>query len=150
MEVTTSAPSDLDPNPELPQPWSAMLYLGDLPLDIRTLVRSPIPWGALPLDASADELCAAIRALAAGLVVASGPLLAAAGPRTLTQGTLTERETEILGLLAKGLANKQIALQLGISEHTVKFHISSIYAKLNATSRTQAVREGLRSGLIAL
>ncbi len=56
----------------------------------------------------------------------------------------------MLGLLSKGLANKQIALTLGISEHTVKFHVSSIYTKLNATNRTQAVREGLRNGWIPL
>jgi DNA-binding NarL/FixJ family response regulator len=56
----------------------------------------------------------------------------------------------VLGLLAKGLANKQIAVALGISEHTVKFHVSSIYSKLNVTNRTEAVREGLRGGWIAL
>jgi len=67
-----------------------------------------------------------------------------------TQGSLTEREVEVLDLLAKGLANKQIAAALGLSEHTVKFHVSSIYGKLNAANRTQAVREGLRSGWIVL
>ena len=63
---------------------------------------------------------------------------------------MTERELEVLDLLAAGLANKQIAVELGISEHTVKFHVSSIYTKLNATNRTQAVREGLRQGWIVL
>jgi DNA-binding NarL/FixJ family response regulator len=66
------------------------------------------------------------------------------------RGPLTERESEVLGLLAKGLANKQIAAALGISEHTVKFHVSSIYTKLNVTNRAEAVREGLRGGWIAL
>jgi DNA-binding NarL/FixJ family response regulator len=56
----------------------------------------------------------------------------------------------VIGLLAKGLANKQIAIALGISEHTVKFHVSSIYTKLNVTNRTEAVRAGLRGGWIAL
>lgn len=65
-------------------------------------------------------------------------------------GPLTERELEVLGLLARGLANKQIAVELGISEHTVKFHVSSIYTKLNVTNRTEAVRAGLRGGWIAL
>jgi len=63
---------------------------------------------------------------------------------------LTEREAEVLQLLAQGLANKQIALTLSISEHTVKFHVSGIYAKLGATNRTEAVRLGVRQGLIIL
>ena len=63
---------------------------------------------------------------------------------------LTPRETEILEQLAQGLANKQIALELGISEHTVKFHVSSIYAKLGVTNRMEAVRTGLQLGLITL
>jgi DNA-binding NarL/FixJ family response regulator len=57
---------------------------------------------------------------------------------------------EVLGLMARGLANKQIAAQLGISEHTVKFHLSSIYTKLGANSRTEAVSIGTRMGLIGL
>jgi DNA-binding NarL/FixJ family response regulator len=68
----------------------------------------------------------------------------------IVRGPLTERELEVLGLLARGLANKQIALELAISEHTVKFHVSSIYTKLNVTNRTEAVRAGLRGGWIAL
>jgi NarL family two-component system response regulator YdfI len=63
---------------------------------------------------------------------------------------LTPREAEILELLAQGLANKQIALYLQISEHTVKFHISSIFTKLGATNRMEAVRMGLQLGLITL
>ena len=63
---------------------------------------------------------------------------------------LTEREIEVLQLLAQGMANKQIALQLGISEHTVKFHISGIYTKFGVTNRTAAVRLGVRWGLITL
>ena len=97
------------------------------------------------LDLKEAELAAAER-----LVVGSGSLLSADGEAPTTGGPLTDRETEVLGLLAKGLANKQIAVELGISEHTVKFHVSSIYTKLDASSRTQAVREGLRRGLIAL
>jgi DNA-binding CsgD family transcriptional regulator len=52
--------------------------------------------------------------------------------------------------MARGLANKQIAVELGISEHTVKFHLSSIYAKLGATGRAEAVSIGTRLGLIGL
>jgi DNA-binding NarL/FixJ family response regulator len=63
---------------------------------------------------------------------------------------LTDREVEVLNLLAQGHPNKQIALALGISDHTVKFHVSSIYNKLNATNRAEAIRRGVRSGLISL
>ena len=63
---------------------------------------------------------------------------------------LTAREMEVIQLMAQGLANKQIALALGISEHTVKFHLSSLYAKLNSTSRTEAVKRGIELGLISL
>ncbi|HEY5902473.1 MAG TPA: helix-turn-helix transcriptional regulator, partial [Anaerolineales bacterium] len=63
---------------------------------------------------------------------------------------LSDREIEVLELLAQGLANKQIAGALGISEHTVKFHVSSIYTKLNVTNRAEAVRQGVRQGLIAV
>jgi DNA-binding NarL/FixJ family response regulator len=131
-------------------PESAVLLLGDQPVALDQLHTSLGARGVLPLDASAEELHAAIRALAAGLIVGSGSLLLSEADKAQNAGPLTEREVQVLGLLASGLANKQIALELGISEHTVKFHISSIYTKLNAASRTQAVREGLRRGWIAL
>jgi DNA-binding NarL/FixJ family response regulator len=63
---------------------------------------------------------------------------------------LTARESEVLELLADGYANKQMALALGISEHTIKFHIASIYNKLNVTNRAEAVRAAARLGLIVL
>ena len=63
---------------------------------------------------------------------------------------LTVREREVLELLSRGLPNKLIARRLQISEHTVKFHVSSIYAKLGATSRTDAVSRGVRRGLITI
>ena len=112
--------------------------------------RSARAWGILPADASADELCAAVHALSNGLIVGTSELLFESEHEPLQRGPLTERESEVLGLLSTGLANKQIAAALGISEHTVKFHVSSIYTKLNVTSRTEAVREGLRSGWIVL
>ena len=129
---------------------AAILFLSDEPLNIREVRRSPSAWGILPLDASADELCAAVHALSQGLVVGERSLLFAEDQNALTDSPLTERETEVLNLLAEGLANKQIAAALGISEHTVKFHVSSIYAKLNVTNRTEAMRAGLRGGWIAL
>jgi DNA-binding NarL/FixJ family response regulator len=63
---------------------------------------------------------------------------------------LTAWEVEVLGMLAEGFANKEIASRLGISDHTVKFHISSILAKLGASTRTEAVTLGVRKGLILL
>ncbi|HEY3476503.1 MAG TPA: response regulator transcription factor, partial [Anaerolineales bacterium] len=129
---------------------SATLFLSDDPLNVRELSRSYRVWGILPADASAEELTAAVHALAQGLIVGTSTLLFESESEPLSQGPLTDRESEVLGLLAKGLANKQIAVALGISEHTVKFHVSSIYAKLNVTNRTEAVREGLRGGWIAL
>ena len=61
---------------------------------------------------------------------------------------LTPREHEVLVLAADGLRNREIARRLGISEHTVKFHLAAVFGKLGASSRTQAVRQGLRLGLI--
>lgn len=114
-------------------------------------------WGLLPLESTIEELLAAVRALHAGLFIGAPelvePLLASlpvSGVIEPLVDDLTERETEVLQLLAQGLANKQIALDLGISEHTVKFHVSSIYTKLNAANRTEAVRLGVRQGLIVL
>lgn len=129
---------------------AATLFLSDDQPNVRLLTRSLRVWGVLPTDASAEELTAAVHALSQGLIVGTSTLLFESESEPLSHGPLTDRESEVLGLLAKGLANKQIAVTLGISEHTVKFHVSSIYSKLNVTNRTEAVREGLRGGWIAL
>lgn len=63
---------------------------------------------------------------------------------------LTPREIEVLGMMVEGWGNKEISTRLGISEHTVKFHVASIMGKLNASSRTEAVTSGIRHGLIML
>ncbi len=133
-------------------PSAAILLLSDDPLNVREMRRSYRVWGVLPTDASSEELIAAVHALSQGLVVGTSTLLfeSESESEPLSHGPLTDRESEVLGLLAKGLANKQIAVALGISEHTVKFHVSSIYTKLSVTNRTEAVREGLRGGWIAL
>ena len=129
---------------------TALLLLSDDQANVQEMKRLARVWGILPVDSSADELTAAIHALSQGLIVGVPTLLFESESEPLERGPLTERESEVLGLLAKGLANKQIAAALGISEHTVKFHVSSIYSKLNVTNRTEAVREGLRGGWIAL
>jgi DNA-binding NarL/FixJ family response regulator len=151
--VIASAPAVTLADGELESPSAAAtLFLSDNPLNVRELRRSFRVWGVLPADASGEELIAAVHALSQGLIVGTFTLLfeSESESEPLSHGPLTDRESEVLGLLSKGLANKQIAMALGISEHTVKFHVSSIYTKLNVTNRTEAVREGLRGGWIAL
>ena len=63
---------------------------------------------------------------------------------------LTARERDVLALLADGYRNREIAERLGISEHTVKFHLAAIFGKLGASTRTEAVRKGLKLGLIEI
>jgi DNA-binding CsgD family transcriptional regulator len=63
---------------------------------------------------------------------------------------LTPREREVLDMLAEGLSNKEIAWRMKISGHTVKFHVASIFAKLNVSTRTEAVAQGIRKGLIMM
>ena len=111
----------------------------------------------LPLDSAAHEIVAAIAAAMEGLVVLHPDILASLqiaepSPRAATgpNAALTPREIEVLRMLAEGLANKSIAWKLGISEHTVKFHIASIFSKLNVSSRAEAVAIGMRRGLILL
>jgi DNA-binding CsgD family transcriptional regulator len=64
--------------------------------------------------------------------------------------TLTAREHDVLALVADGRSNRDIARQLAISEHTVKFHLASIFGKLGASTRTEAVQRGLRHGVIEI
>jgi DNA-binding NarL/FixJ family response regulator len=122
---------------------------------------SPHGWGVVPPDASAAQLQAAVLAAAQGLITIPATLV----EQMLEQRpavqlsdidtaspdeALTTREREVLELLSRGLPNKLIARRLQISEHTVKFHVSSIYTKLGAASRTDAVSRGVRRGLITL
>ena len=116
-------------------------------------------WGILPTTASALYLQGTVIAVAQGSVVFPTMLMHSLYEEHLhvqsiqldaADEVLTAREREVLELVSQGLSNKLIARQLQISEHTVKFHISSISGKLGATSRTDAVRLGLRKGLITL
>ena len=120
---------------------------------------SPRGWAAVPSEPSAKELGAAVRAAAAGMMavpVSLGAGLAAdehPGGDVSGNGfeeALTAREREVLERLADGMSNREIAVRLGISEHTVKFHVSSIYGKLGVSGRAEAVRQGVRRGLISL
>ena len=107
----------------------------------------------LPRHSGASQIVAAIEAAAAGFVVLQpgdlDGLLVNPQPASLAE-PLTPREVEVLGMLAEGQSNKSIAHRLGISEHTVKFHVTSIMGKLHAGSRTEAVTQGIRQGLIML
>jgi DNA-binding NarL/FixJ family response regulator len=77
-------------------------------------------------------------------------LAEAGNPVKLPSAALTPREIEVLRLLADGASNKIIAHRLGISDHTVKFHVTSILSKMNAGTRTEAVTLGVRMGLVYL
>ncbi len=108
--------------------------------------------GYLLKDTQSDELCHAIKAAAAGQVQLS-PQAAARLVREVrmpdSPETLTERETDVLRLLAHGQANKEIARNLVIGEKTVKTHVSNILAKLGLPSRTQAALYAVRIGLVS-
>ncbi len=129
-----------------------------------SLLRSGVS-AVLPNTATGEEIIAAVEAALAGLVVLPRDALEFLEETLLAQDaipegtaldreplteTLTPRERQILGMMAEGLGNKEIAWRLQISEHTVKFHVSSILAKLNVSSRTEAVAQGLRRGLIMM
>ena len=146
------------------------LEIKDDPLNVAIVVltdNTEASWSAealrsgvraiLPRDATSEEIRAAIQAAALGLVVlhsaAFDALLSPIPERSELEPSdqiLTPREIGVLRMIAAGLGNKEIASKLTISEHTVKFHISSIFAKLGASSRTEAVTLGIRRGLIMI
>lgn len=119
------------------------------------LADPPHGWAILPLDSPTPVLAAALAATASGLVVLSQELTDLLHPdeppgTPTDPSPLTPRELEVLNLVSDGLPNKSIARTLAISDHTVKFHISSIYAKLDAANRAEAVSLAARLGLIVL
>ncbi|HEX6709360.1 MAG TPA: response regulator transcription factor [Rubrobacter sp.] len=133
---------------------SVLLLSEDEGVTSRLRTLSLRGWGVVPPDAPSEELGAAVAAVAQGLTVL---------PKTLAERLLDEpvaveelsepltaRESEVLDLLGHGLSNKMIARELHISEHTVKFHISSLYSKLGVSNRAEAVSQGARHGLISL
>ena len=130
---------------------------------IRATEEYGLAFGAL--SPQCEKMIAALHPVGNGLVVLdrrlAGELLsphdqrAVAAPLRLpgdvsTVETLTARELEVLQLLAQGLPNKLIAVRLHITEHTAKFHVSSIMLKLGAASRTEAVTLAARRGLLLL
>ncbi len=146
------------------EPVAALALAGDAGIASVTLVDDPaLAWShdlargdvagaraVLPRDAAPSEI------VAAGLIALSPRALASDAARgrdgihhtATTVERLTPRETGVLRELARGIPNKTIAARLGISEHTVKFHVAAIFAKLGVASRTEAVARGIRLGLI--
>ncbi|HZE26473.1 MAG TPA: response regulator transcription factor [Terriglobales bacterium] len=153
-----------------PQFASTVALLEEASIAVVALIDEPDPgWASralraglhaiLPRESSASEILSAIRVASSGLVLLDPEVArevanqtrsnsAASAPETLEE--LTPREVEVLRLMAEGFGNKEIASRLGISDHTVKFHISSILGKLGAASRTEAVTLGIRMGMILL
>lgn len=168
----------LDPDVvlEAREPTTAMLgtpsvALVDDPVGAWALARESREYAGahaiLARDASPEEIVGALLAVASGLVAVQPAVLARAEvargdnpapggdevrpePIATTGERLTAREIDVLGELARGVPNKIIATRLKISEHTVKFHVASIFAKLSVASRTEAVTRGVRLGLIML
>lgn len=141
--------------------FDALSEVHDVPTAVlmsrETSVQAALNAGAraiLPQEVKAEQLVASLQAIFQELLVidpvfAEG--LTTPSPEPLLPVTdLTPRELEVLQLLAEGLANKSIAQQLHISDHTVKFHVNSIMTKLGAQSRTEAVVRATRLGLIML
>jgi two-component system nitrate/nitrite response regulator NarL len=109
----------------------------------------------LPRAATAAQIDAALRAATAGLLVRARELPTRFVPPSMvgadepaTQTLLTPREIEILTAIGEGMSNKAAARALGISAHTVKFHLEAVFAKLGASNRAEAVAKGLRRRLI--
>jgi DNA-binding NarL/FixJ family response regulator len=140
--------SDLDRDSTAPAEAEApVVALTDRPL------RGAQPAGVLPRQANATQLDAALYAAAAGLLVGTAREPFRDGFRPAVDEpapVLTPREAEVLTLVGQGMSNKAVARALGISVHTVKFHLEALFAKLDATSRAEAVVKGLRDRVIEL
>lgn len=138
---------------------------------VREWLRAGSVRALLPRGASGAEIIAVLGAASAGLVALDAHIffaLLSTPPQTsdgsataeatdeqpLSVGAeidaLTPREREVLDMLASGFSNKEIAWQMKISEHAVKSHVASIFAKLNVSTRTEAVTQGIRKGLVMM
>ena len=149
--------SDLELDPKIN--YLILFLTNDVESVLGILSPNVQAWGVLPTDSTEDELVAGVLGVGQGLWVGAPSLVeklirfprvrSDLGEESLIE-PLTAREKEVLQFMAKGLANKQIAVSLSISEHTVKFHLSSMYAKLGVSSRIEAIRRGIDLGLISL
>jgi DNA-binding CsgD family transcriptional regulator len=168
LEASGHVPADESPDVELCDlaPGAAVPGEAEAPVIVLTnrLPPGDPPAGILSREVSVRQLDLAVRAVAAGLLVRvpglpSAPGFGAASGFSVAPGfsaldeappPLTPRETEILTLVGEGMSNKAVARRLGISVHTVKFHLEALFAKLDATSRAEAVAKGLRGGILEI
>jgi two-component system, NarL family, response regulator YdfI len=139
-----------EPPPGVAESTAAVIVLSDDPQWTAEALRNGIR-AILPRELSPAEMLAAVEAAAAGLVVLHPrdleTILPVAHPARSVEA-LSPREIEVLGMMAEGISNKEIAARMGISEHTVKFHVAQIMGKLRAGTRTEAVMTGVRMGLV--
>ncbi len=138
---------------ELALPVVLLLDTSDMAL-VNSALRAGVR-AVISREATPEEIESAIQAVNAGLIVIAPESLPGLlqDVRPIAEPLaepLSERELEVLDVIAEGLSNKLIAHRLGISEHTVKTHVASIFAKLGAASRTEAVSIAIRSGLVML
>ncbi len=153
IEVEDANEHDWRALAELPIPILLLIDAANSGL-VKPALRAGIR-GAILFDATPQEIEGAVYAVNAGLVVTTPVSLAALLPDSHSFSEdlaepLSGRELEVLDLVAEGLSNKLIAHRLTISEHTVKTHVASIFAKLGASSRTEAVSQAVRRGLVML
>lgn len=137
-----------------------LVLADDVPSANRVRALASAGWGLIAPDSGAEELQLAVSAVARGLTVLPTALTAQLLPPVTELDTaangpsieieLTPREREVLECLGRGLPNKLIAAELGITEATVKFHVSAVYVKLGAASRAEAISKAARLGLITL
>lgn len=165
LDTTASAAALLDFLEDAPAGTGAVALIDDPdPAWVRSALRTSV-YAVISRDASAEDIQLALNAAEAGFVLlhptsVDGLLQSnMPEPKGLSREDLahedlmedlTARESEVLRLVSMGLGNKEIAARLAISEHTAKFHISSILSKLHASSRTEAVSLGIRKGLIPI
>ena len=115
-------------------------------------VADPVTRRRLAALVKADPEIALVAEAEEADVVVSERVIATAAPATVPRegAALTPRELDVLRLVAQGLGNKEIAADLDLSMHTVKYHLASVLAKLGVRSRTEAVSRGIRTGLLPL
>lgn len=152
-DFTAGEPEDLATTVAVHPDAPLILVGADPASDGPGLAAAPVAYVASDIDAPA--LAAAVHAAAAGLIVLDPTVAGTTGihahARISPAGeALTTREQEVLELVAAGLPNKAIARELGISEHTAKFHVGSLLGKLGAGSRTEAVTVATRRGLLPI
>ncbi len=136
-------------------PDAPVVLLTDEPVEAWDHAGPVHAW--LPFHSTPEDIVAALVAASRGLSVLTAAQTAILFDRRASRqrtaallDPLTSRELQVLRLMAEGLANKEIAAQLGISDHTVKFHVTSILSKLHAATRAEAVALGIRQGLVPI